>query len=155
MRGMQAFRLCLAVLLILIIGSSSFLNMALSKPSSHIPTHTNDGISVNGRTGSSNINGTFNQSFSTSRPYFTHAPSDYTLDDNITGAVSNSNSKVIMIGFDDGWSQITYAKHILDKYGFKASFFVVCNYANSGNIKCMNWQDIAALQKDGMDIESH
>jgi Polysaccharide deacetylase len=58
--------------------------------------------------------------------------------------------------FDDAWkSQITYAKPILDKYRFKASFFVVCNYVNSGNIKRMNWQDIAALQKDGMDIESH
>jgi peptidoglycan/xylan/chitin deacetylase (PgdA/CDA1 family) len=61
-----------------------------------------------------------------------------------------------MIGFDDGWkSQITYVKPILDKYGFKASFFIVCNYANSGNIDRMNWQDIAMLQKDGMDIESH
>jgi hypothetical protein len=48
-----------------------------------------------------------------------------------------------------------YAKPILDKYGFKASFFIVCNYADSGNIRRMNWQDIAALQKDGMDIESH
>src|SRR5215471_7675865 len=72
---------------------------------------------------------------------------------NTSGAVNN---KVVMIGFDDGWkSQITYAKPILDKYGFKASFFVVCDYANSGNIRRMNWQDIAALQKDGMDIESH
>jgi peptidoglycan/xylan/chitin deacetylase (PgdA/CDA1 family) len=61
-----------------------------------------------------------------------------------------------MIGFDDGWkSQITYAKPILDKYGFKASFFVVCNYVNSGELRRMNWQDIAALQEDGMDIESH
>jgi peptidoglycan/xylan/chitin deacetylase (PgdA/CDA1 family) len=61
-----------------------------------------------------------------------------------------------MLGFDDGWkSQITYAKPILDKYGFKASFFVVCNYVNSGNIDRMNWQDIAVLQRDGMDIESH
>jgi peptidoglycan/xylan/chitin deacetylase (PgdA/CDA1 family) len=61
-----------------------------------------------------------------------------------------------MLGFDDGWkSQITYAKPILDKYGFKASFFLVCNYVNSANIGRMNWQDIAALQKDGMDIESH
>jgi hypothetical protein len=72
------------------------------------------------------------------------------------GKVVNSNNKVVMIGFDDGWkSQITYAKPILDKYGFKASFFIVCNYANSGNIDRMNWQDIAMLQKDGMDIESH
>src|SRR5215469_1855908 len=156
MRGMQAFRLCLALLLILIIGSSSFLNMALSKPSSHFPLLTSDGISVNGGTGSSNINGAYNQSFLTSRLYFAHAPSDYTLDGNISGAVSNSNNKVVMIGFDDGWkSQITYAKPILDKYGFKASFFIVCNYANSGNIDRMSWQDIAMLQKDGMDIESH
>jgi len=37
-----------------------------------------------------------------------------------------------MIGFDDGWKgQITYAKPILDKFGFKASFFVVCNYGNT------------------------
>ncbi|MGB6530239.1 MAG: polysaccharide deacetylase family protein [Candidatus Nitrosopolaris sp.] len=130
--------------------------MALSKSSSHIPLLTSDGISVNGGTGPSNINGAYNQSFFTSRPYFTHAPSDYTSDGSISGAVNNSNNKVVMIGFDDGWkSQITYAKPILDKYGFKASFFVVCNYADSGNIRRMNWQDIAALQKDGMDIESH
>ncbi|MGA9150247.1 MAG: polysaccharide deacetylase family protein [Candidatus Nitrosopolaris sp.] len=74
----------------------------------------------------------------------------------MSGAVNNSNNKVVMIGFDDGWKgQITYAKPILDKYGFKASFFVVCNYADSGNIRRMNWQDIAALQKDSMNIESH
>jgi len=61
-----------------------------------------------------------------------------------------------MLGFDDGWKgQITFAKPILDKYGFKASFFVVCDYVNSGGIRRMNWQDIATLQKDGMDIESH
>ena len=61
-----------------------------------------------------------------------------------------------MLGFDDGWKgQITFAKPILDKYRFKASFFVVCDYVNSGGIRRMNWQDIAELQKDGMDIESH
>jgi peptidoglycan/xylan/chitin deacetylase (PgdA/CDA1 family) len=156
MREKQRFGfLAFSLLLILIIGSSSFLTVALSKSSSHIPLLTSDGISINGGTASSN-NGTYNQSFLTSRPYFVHAPSDYTLDGHISGAVNNTNNKVVMIGFDDGWkSQITYAKPILDKYGFKASFFIVCNYADSGNIRRMNWQDIAALQKDGMDIESH
>jgi peptidoglycan/xylan/chitin deacetylase (PgdA/CDA1 family) len=73
-----------------------------------------------------------------------------------TAQNSNSNNKVIMIGFDDGWkSQIQYAKPILDKYGFKASFFIVCNYANSGDPTRLNWQDIAVLQHDHMDIESH
>jgi hypothetical protein len=150
MREKKQFGLCVAfsLLLIIIIGSSYFLNIGLSKSSWR--------ISANNSTGPSNINGTYSRSFSTSRPYFAHAPSDYTLDANIKGADNNSNNKVVMIGFDDGWkSQITYAKPILDKYGFKASFFVVCNYADSGNIRRMNWQDIAALQRDGMDIESH
>jgi peptidoglycan/xylan/chitin deacetylase (PgdA/CDA1 family) len=156
MRVMQIFRLGLALslLLIIIISSSSFLNMDLSK-SSWFPLQTSRGILVNGGTGSSsNFNGLHTRSFSTSRPNFAHPPS-YTSGGNISGAV-NSNNKVVMIGFDDGWkSQITYAKPILDKYGFKASFFVVCNYANSGDIRRMNWQDIATLQQDRMDIESH
>jgi peptidoglycan/xylan/chitin deacetylase (PgdA/CDA1 family) len=103
---------------------------------------TTGGISANGGTRSSNPNGLGNQSTSTFRHFFARG--------NI------SNGKVIMLGFDDAWkSQITYAKPILDKYGFKATFFVVCNYINSGNVRRMNWQDIATLQKDGMDIESH
>jgi peptidoglycan/xylan/chitin deacetylase (PgdA/CDA1 family) len=60
------------------------------------------------------------------------------------------------IGFDDSFkSQILYAKPILDKYGLKASFFVVCNYVNSGDTRRMNWQDISALQQDRIDLESH
>jgi peptidoglycan/xylan/chitin deacetylase (PgdA/CDA1 family) len=102
---------------------------------------------------SSNSEALPNMLLSTSRTYFAHQPYS-TSGRNITSVV-NSN-KVIMLGFDDGWkSQMTYAKPILDKYGFKASFFIVCNYVNSGEIRRMNWQDIARLQKDGMDIESH
>ena len=112
------------------------------------------GISANGGTSSSNSNGLHNQSPFTSLSYFVHPPSA-TSGGNISRVV-NSNNKVIMIGFDDGRKgQITYAKPILDKYGFKASFFIVCNYANAGDIGNMNWQDIATLEKDGMDIESH
>ena len=133
----------------LIVGNSSFLNMALSMSSS-LPL----GISANGGTSSSNSNGLHNQYPSTSLSYFVH-PLSATPGGNISRVV-NSNNKVVIIGFDDGRKgQITYAKPILDKYGFKASFFIVCNYANAGNIGNMNWQDIATLEKDGMDIESH
>src|SRR5947207_733853 len=39
---------------------------------------------------------------------------------NLTG-----NDKVVMINFDDGYkSHFLYAKPILDKYGFKATFFI-------------------------------
>ena len=68
---------------------------------------------------------------------------------------SNGSNKVVMINFDDGpKSQLIYAKPILDKYGFKASFFIICGRVGTGP-SSMNWQDIAELAKDGMDIESH
>jgi hypothetical protein len=124
--------------------------MVQGKSSWHVAFLTSNSIPANnGGAGSSNVNSPPNPSFPTSHTYLAHLPS-VTLGGNIT------NNKMIMLGFDDGWkSQITYAKPILDKYGFKASFFVVCNYVNSGNTRRLNWQDIAALQKDGMDIESH
>ena len=145
----------------LIIGTG-LTNMAVSKSASHhntkstsqVPLLSNGGISGNSGVGASNLNGFHNQSSSTSL-YSAPPPSASTLGGNISNGVSSSK-KVVMIGFDDGWkSQITYAKPILDKYGLKASFFVVCNYVNSGDIIRMNWQDIATLQQDRMDIQSH
>ncbi|PWU81786.1 MAG: hypothetical protein DLM72_05150 [Candidatus Nitrosopolaris wilkensis] len=144
----------ISIAIMLVIGSSSFPNMALSKSSSHVPLLSNGGIIGNSGIGASNLNGFHNQSSSTSL-YSAPPPSASTLGGNISKGVSSSN-KVVMIGFDDGWkSQITYAKPILDKYGLKASFFVVCNYVNSGDIRRMNWQDIATLQQDRMDVQSH
>jgi peptidoglycan/xylan/chitin deacetylase (PgdA/CDA1 family) len=46
----------------------------------------------------------------------------------------------------------------LDKYGFKATFFEVCNWIETGYHDkdiSTTWQQIAALQQDGMDIEAH
>jgi peptidoglycan/xylan/chitin deacetylase (PgdA/CDA1 family) len=65
---------------------------------------------------------------------------------------SARSNKVVMINFDDGRkSQLIYAKPILDKYGFKASFFIICGRVGT-EPSSMNWQDIAELKKDGMDI---
>jgi peptidoglycan/xylan/chitin deacetylase (PgdA/CDA1 family) len=73
-------------------------------------------------------------------------------------SILGSNTKVVIINFDDSYkSQYTYAKPILDKYGFKATFFEVCNWVGSGsgdNTK-MTWQDIAELRNEGYDIEPH
>jgi peptidoglycan/xylan/chitin deacetylase (PgdA/CDA1 family) len=97
----------------------------------------------------SNLNHYHDQSVSTDLNFT--SSSHFIARANVSGV-----TKVIMLGFDDGWEgQITFAKPILDKYGFKASFFVVCDYVNSGGIRRMTWQDIGRLQKDGMDIESH
>jgi peptidoglycan/xylan/chitin deacetylase (PgdA/CDA1 family) len=76
-------------------------------------------------------------------------------DSNLSGNNNNNNNKVVMLNFDDGYkSHFLYAKPILDKYGFKASFFIVCGKMET-QPKWMSWQDIMALKDDGMDIESH
>ena len=153
----------LTIAIMLIIGISAFPNMALSKsyshnnnkPSSHVPLLSNGGISGNSSFGASNLNGFHNQSSSTSHLYSAPQPSASTLGGNISNGVRSGNNKVIMIGFDDWYkSQILYAKPILDKYGFKASFFEVCTWIGKTKDR-QTWQDVAALQHDGMDIESH
>lgn len=71
-----------------------------------------------------------------------------------------NSTKVIILTFDDSpKSQFTLAKPILDKYGFKGSFFTVCNFVtgtmNHHDKTRMTWQDIKTLQQQGHDIESH
>jgi peptidoglycan/xylan/chitin deacetylase (PgdA/CDA1 family) len=72
-----------------------------------------------------------------------------------SSSIINEYNKVVMINFDDSYkTQFLYAKPILDKYGFKATFFEVCGWIGKSSEK-QTWQDIAALHRDGMDIESH
>jgi peptidoglycan/xylan/chitin deacetylase (PgdA/CDA1 family) len=64
-------------------------------------------------------------------------------------------SRVTVLAFDDAWkSQFIYAKPILDRFGFKASFFIVCNYIGK-NPDRLTWTDVQALESQGHDIESH
>jgi peptidoglycan/xylan/chitin deacetylase (PgdA/CDA1 family) len=66
----------------------------------------------------------------------------------------SSNDKVVILTFDDNRKgDFTYAKPILDKYGFKATFFTICSKTTDKG--AMNWQDIAAMHNDRMNIESH
>jgi hypothetical protein len=82
-----------------------------------------------------------------------------------------SEDKKVIINFDDGFkSQIVNAKPILDKYGFKAAYFIVCNFVgkdaqqmSSPNIvdfigkglDQMNWEDLKILEKEGNIIGAH
>jgi peptidoglycan/xylan/chitin deacetylase (PgdA/CDA1 family) len=79
-----------------------------------------------------------------------------------TASVGDSNSTpsgtdkaVILDFYDNDIGQFTYAKPILDKYGFKGTFFIVCNWASSHNPERMTWQEINQLYREGHDIESH
>src|ERR1051325_11739838 len=78
----------------------------------------------------------------------------------INNNINNDNGdKFVILNFDDSHqSDYTYAKPILDKYGFKATFFEVCNWVEAGYHESdisTTWQQITALQQDGMDIEAH
>jgi peptidoglycan/xylan/chitin deacetylase (PgdA/CDA1 family) len=82
----------------------------------------------------------------------TSVPSSITTNGAING---NNGTRLVIINFDDSFkNQFLYAKPILDKYGFKATFFEVCGWIGKSSER-KSWQDIAALQQDGMDIESH
>ena len=78
------------------------------------------------------------------------------LSDIQQGNSSSSVNKVVILTFGNGpKSQYTDAKPILDKYGFKASFFVVCNWIDSdedNDNSHMTWQEIETLDIEGHDI---
>jgi hypothetical protein len=76
-----------------------------------------------------------------------------------------SNNKFVILTFGDiHKNQFTLAKPILDRYGFKGSFFVTCGFVGNNNnanvsennnqLSRMSWNDILALQQDGQDLES-
>ena len=75
--------------------------------------------------------------------------------------INIANDKAVVLTFDDGYkSQYTNAKPILDKYGYKATFYIVCNYVGNGDGQDhpnarMSWEDITALSNEGYDIGSH
>ena len=72
------------------------------------------------------------------------------------GAIPETyNPKVVILNFDDNRkTQFTEAKPILDKYGFKATFYVVCKYLDNKK-GYMNWTQLETLYKEGHDIGSH
>jgi Polysaccharide deacetylase len=68
--------------------------------------------------------------------------------------LNNNTSKVVILTFGDGLqSQYIYAKPVLDKYGFKANFFVTCNKVGLTNSK-ITWQELVQLYKEGHVIGS-
>jgi hypothetical protein len=72
---------------------------------------------------------------------------------------ATEGNKFVILTFNGGdRSQYINAKPILDKYGFKATFYVVCNYAQKADIENtsnrMNWNEIMNLNKQGHDIGS-
>lgn len=68
----------------------------------------------------------------------------------------NKIDKYAIINFNDCFKgQYQYAKPVLDKYNFKATFFIVCEYIDENKKNRMTWDEIQTLANQGHDIESH
>ena len=68
---------------------------------------------------------------------------------------SGTNDKVVILNFDDNRiSQFTQVKPILDKYGFKATFYVVCQYLDNKK-GYMNWTELETLYKEGTLLKDY
>lgn len=62
--------------------------------------------------------------------------------------------KPVMLTFDDGYGDAyANALPLLQKYGFKGTFFITANLI--GRAGYMTWDQVKALDVAGMDIESH
>ena len=72
-----------------------------------------------------------------------------------TSSDNNTPKAIILNFYDNDIGQFTNAKPILDKYGFKGTFFIVCSWASSDNPDRMTWNEIAQLYREGHNIESH
>ena len=71
-----------------------------------------------------------------------------------------SDNKIVILTFGNApESQYIYAKPILDRYGFKGSFFIVCNWieteeGNKMKEPRMTWEQIETLQREGHDVQA-
>lgn len=69
------------------------------------------------------------------------------------GQLTNDD-KIVILMFDRGYKSIfSMGKPIMDKYGFKASIFIACDYVNDGD--GMDWDQVRELYQNGYDIQSH
>ena len=69
---------------------------------------------------------------------------------------SKSEPRYVMVHFDDGFqSQYDYAYPVLEQYGIKGTFWIVCSYASGPKPAYMEWPEIDQLAADGHDIQSH
>ena len=133
-------------LIVITITNGSIINSALSLSSHQGKLETDITSGANGASNSSrsSLTATSPDPSSSTSPRVSVVGSNTKL----------VNNKVVVLSFDDNRiGDFTYAKPILDKYGYKATFFVICGKTTDSI--AMNWQDIAAMQKDDMDIESH
>ena len=118
--------------------------------SAHNKKVENNKANVNDNDGNDDINDSNNDNIAVNNPSTERSSSSTS-----TGSNNNTPKAVILNFYDNDIGQFTNGKPILDKFGFKGTFFIVCKWASSDNPDRMNWQQINQLYREGHDIESH
>jgi peptidoglycan/xylan/chitin deacetylase (PgdA/CDA1 family) len=68
--------------------------------------------------------------------------------------MSELPARPVIISFDDGWEdQFVYALPRLEKYHYRATFFVVTNSVGSPGF--LSWSQLHGILAKGMEIRSH
>ena len=61
----------------------------------------------------------------------------------------------VVLTFDDGWRSVLQALPVLDRYGFKASFWIIPGAKGIGG-DYLDWEEIGRLARHpGFEVESH
>lgn len=67
---------------------------------------------------------------------------------------AEDDAKKIVLTFDDGFiGNYRFAFDILERYGFKATFFITVD--NISKDRYMSWEQLSVLYKNGHSIQSH
>jgi len=67
---------------------------------------------------------------------------------------TQDGAKKVVLTFDDGFiGNYLFAFKILEKYGYKATFFVTVDCISTN--RYMNWNQLGGLHKNGHSIQSH
>jgi len=73
---------------------------------------------------------------------------------NLSDLFYKSDKKQVVLTFDDGYTDnIDEAMPILNKYGFKATLFIISDMV--GNDRYMNWDQIKTLKNNNWDLGGH
>jgi peptidoglycan/xylan/chitin deacetylase (PgdA/CDA1 family) len=131
--------------------SHGFSSHEKNAENSNANANDNDNVEVDDNNNdNTNTNTNDNDSVNDDNVDVNNNPSSYSTSSN------DDISKAVILNFyDNDIGQFTNAKPILDKYGFKGTFFIVCSWASSDNPGRMTWTQITQLYREGHDIESH
>lgn len=104
--------------------------------------------------GSFDGTGTYHSYYTTSSGWRNYVDYDLRMKLSNTKTVPASVQKPVFIHFDDNTSsQWSKAKPVLDEYGIKATFYIICGRVGTSGY--MSWSQLDTLKDQGHSVQAH